>query len=598
LLYRSFLAAAFAAILCSPAASVTSLKFTAHKLPSGLGAGVSVDGLRVITVRKASEGPMSVASQVAQRLGAAVEEGATADQVRVTGGGAMFTLWVGQRPIITITKRFAYSNGSTPSGLASNWKASLRRVFSIPYVSMARSDQTIPVGEQRSVPLAGNLKQGVRAEGAADIVEWKVQPGNELLLTGKKPGRGVLFVMTGKARLPLEIWVARYAGRIEPFAAAIVTGVSVPRAIMQKAALLAARQGVQPEEGARIRMLPPVVSAGSLPYGQSTTATVGVGVYGDDYLPAQGDVSVKVVNQGVERKDARELLVSNNPEKLGALGLWYHAPIERDKPARFLYHHVNDTGGPADLVVELENSSAAQARVQIIEGTGGPGRDEIFVGHVAARDFLERQAQDVGYVVTLPAGQRYAAALHEMHQGQVVSGLMEFRLLDDAKLAVNLRIVEHGAGFLLAPDLGSAPVAKAVTFVFPNPQKTLEASYKVGGNWAFMRLGDDPLSDGSKTLAGNYGVIYQVRITMENPTRAAADVEIALSASAGLARGVFLVDGGEVEAPLLRAYQEARIARFVLNPGATRVVKVRTLPQSGSNYPVRLMVRPYGAKSH
>jgi hypothetical protein len=53
-----------------------------------------------------------------------------------------------------------------------------------------------------------------------------------------------------------------------------------------------------------------------------------------------------------------------------------------------------------------------------------------------------------------------------------------------------------------------------------------------------------------------------------------------------------------MEAPFLRAYQEARVARFRVNPMSTREVKVRTMPQSGSNYPVRLIVRPYGARSH
>ena len=597
-LFAATIAAIVTGILCPAADAAASLKFSAERLPSGTGAAVYADGMRVMTIRKADEGPARIALVVALRLSAAAEDGATAGHVRVTGERAMFTLWVGARPIITITKRLAYSNGSTPEGLASAWKGSVRCAFSLPYIMMRVSEQTIPVGDQRVVALGGNLAQGVRAEGADAIVNWKVESGNRLVLTGKAPGRAVLSVITGNARLPLNIWVAKYAGRVTPSAAAIVTGISVPRSIIRKAALLAARQVVQPEEDAEIRLLPPAVATPRLPYGQSTTATVGVGVSGAEYLPVFGEVAVTVVNHRVERREPEVLMVSNNPEKLGALGLWYHAPIEHARPARLLYHHVNDTGGSATLIVELENSSAVPARVQILEGIGGPGRDEIFVGHVAARDFLERQSEDVGYLINLPPGQRYAAAVHEMSRGHVVSGLMEFRLLDPGSVFVNLRMVGKGKGFLLtsAPGSGSAP--REVTHVFPNPRKTIDATYRVGGNWAFIRVGDSPLSDGNKSLAGNYGVTYEVRITIENPAPAPADVELALSASAGPARGVFLVDGATMEAPLLRAYQEARVARFRVNPMSTRQVKVRTMPQSGSNYPVRLIVRPYGARSH
>ena len=108
-----------------------------------------------------------------------------------------------------------------------------------------------------------------------------------------------------------------------------------------------------------------------------------------------------------------------------------------------------------------------------------------------------------------------------------------------------------------------------------------------------MTIGDQPiegLADGD-SLAGNYGVIYDIHLQLHNPTSETASVDILLEAAGGPARGVVLVDGSPAQAAMFGAIRESRVARFALAPGEERRVHIETMPQGGSSYPVRLVAR-------
>ncbi|MCD6352315.1 MAG: hypothetical protein J7M26_09375, partial [Armatimonadetes bacterium] len=93
-------------------------------------------------------------------------------------------------------------------------------------------------------------------------------------------------------------------------------------------------------------------------------------------------------------------------------------------------------------------------------------------------------------------------------------------------------------------------------------------------------------------LHGNYGVLYRLRLHISNPTTTPAEVALAVQSGGGAARGVFLINGRLVETPVLRATNEHTLASWVLPAAAERTVNVVTMPQSGSNYPVTLILRP------
>jgi hypothetical protein len=121
----------------------------------------------------------------------------------------------------------------------------------------------------------------------------------------------------------------------------------------------------------------------------------------------------------------------------------------------------------------------------------------------------------------------------------------------------------------------------------------LQANYTVGKNWAFLRVGKMAIpgkSEGRK-LDGNYGVLYDISVQIENPLPESRVVRLVLAPDAGGAQGIFLVEGRWIEAPFLIPPAEFELAQFVLSPQERRVVSIQTLPVGGSAYPVTLVVR-------
>jgi hypothetical protein len=137
-----------------------------------------------------------------------------------------------------------------------------------------------------------------------------------------------------------------------------------------------------------------------------------------------------------------------------------------------------------------------------------------------------------------------------------------------------------------APPLGLA---------CPQPRRVQDVTYTVGGHHAFISIGREPLTSLSqRPLRGNYGVLYQINLTLENPTEQEVRTEIAFSADGGVARGVVVIDGQIRETGLVLASAEERLQEVTLPPHAKRRLRLQIMPQSGSNYPLRLVARPYG----
>jgi hypothetical protein len=250
---RHFAAALIAAILlalacCESARCVTTVKFEARFVPRR-GAIVTANGVKVLSVRHAPQGALTLARQIAEALNVAAEKAVKPEDVKVTGADPMFSVTVADQQIVAVGRALAYSNGSTPAGLASNWAGAVKQVFSAAYLTIPATEYTVPLGEARLVPVRGNLKQGLRIEGPSGIVSWKIVPAG-VLITANGTGRGTVKISCAHASVSISVWAAKYAGSIDKQAAAIVTGVSVPRSILAKAALLAARQATIAERDA------------------------------------------------------------------------------------------------------------------------------------------------------------------------------------------------------------------------------------------------------------------------------------------------------------------------------------------------------------
>ena len=122
-------------------------------------------------------------------------------------------------------------------------------------------------------------------------------------------------------------------------------------------------------------------------------------------------------------------MVSNSPERLLSHGLWFEGTLEDYRSARLLYHHVNATGGPSDLVIEAVNLGDRMGRFHLIAGKGGPSRDESWAGHRGAREFLGHRAAGIGWIAPVPPGQAVPVFVQHITAGATASGILEIRAL-------------------------------------------------------------------------------------------------------------------------------------------------------------------------
>jgi hypothetical protein len=148
--------------------------------------------------------------------------------------------------------------------------------------------------------------------------------------------------------------------------------------------------------------------------------------------------------------------------------------------------------------------------------------------------------------------------------------------------------------------------------LYPAPAADLEANYVAGGPWAFVGLGGPPYgqsaveasavandvtapSQESLPNPGNYGVLYHVRVHLSNPTDSSQRVYAVFAAGGGPARGSLRIDGRFEETPVVGAnvgqVREAPLSDWTLDPGQERDVDLLAIPEPGSNYPVRIIVK-------
>jgi hypothetical protein len=301
------------------------------------------------------------------------------------------------------------------------------------------------------------------------------------------------------------------------------------------------------------------------------------------------DIIKRCHSQQTDKNDGVEYPVNDKPDKTGNHGLAGVGGRNYSKKP----DHENRSGAPGDLVVEIRNDSNWPTRVQVVQSTAKPCGDPMWAGHVAAVTFLRRQREDAGYLVDLQPGQVLRPVIQTLPQGQCASGIAEYRVVSGSDVTLRVRLAPCGSSLPLALAQESVPPVQAPAWVFPEAERKIEARYTVGQRWAFISIGRTPAVGlvPEQRLLGNYGMVYDIRLTAENPDQQDADLEVLLTAPSGVARGVFYIDGNEVESPLIRPGEDASLFRTLLPAGRSRTFRITTIPESGSFYPVVLVAR-------
>ncbi len=487
-----------------------------------------------------------------------------------------------------------------PSDLAGAWRRELASALRLPGLSVSSDRQVIPLGERRTIRIGGVARGpiAVRVEGGKASPIGAVLRGGMLTLSGKDLGRDSLVLEREGATARIDIKVQHLAADFLPAAPVSLTGAGIRADALATLVARRAREAVVARPGGQVRLDPEPEAVPSPPPGKARGVPVWVSVEGPDLIPVRRVVVVPLRPGPLRREETKALFFSNDPERFSDFGTLYVGRLDRS-PARLLWHHQNGMQSPVWFVVELINDTDAPMRIQAVGADAGPVRDTVWVGYRAASDFLTDFKGDSGVVLDIAPRSRMAVRATRLPSGLSLSGLMQFRVVEGGAPLIRVAADRLGDTLSVPGILANHPVHEALVqeatrlseHVYTTPQKTLKVHYRVGGRYGMVFLGRAPVERPGGVLDGCYGVFYDIDVELENPTSAPADVRFVLEPAAGLTGGVFLIGNKRVEIPQINLPREKVLERVRLAPGGKRTVRMRTIPLSGSNYPVNIWIR-------
>ncbi len=505
--------------------------------------------------------------------------------------GPVVDVLFGEMLLFTVTREEAAAQQSLPESLAALWAHRLRALLTAPLLTVSATRVVVPLGETRQVSFGGLLRMPQSVAGGASVVAATLDAGQgRAILRGVKSGDARVLFSYGSLSLAVDVVVRPYAGQIAAGAEGMVTGTPAPRSLIRRMAVAAAREALVLQPGGRAQAEQPDVPRGLLP-GRYTRVSVPVRITAPGCLPMAGRVVVAVSNQRLPQAEAPRLFYSNEPERVDRYGTLFLGRLGAERPARLLYHHQNSLGRRFALTVDVINPGETPVHLHVTEGRAPEAPDPIKAGHYAGREFLRNQRAGIGYITTLPARSLVTVVQYVLAPWEVASGLFALRQLDGSVgCFVQVKADDAHSPFVRPAD----DTHDLSPTIFGPAIKPLAAVYEVGGRWTFIRVGSRQQSGPSRLSEegfGDYGVTYDIAVTLSNPTNAPQKVGLVFEAASGSARGLFVVDGKMVETATVDAHHEVVIATYMLPPGGMRNVRVSTLPLSGSAYPARLVLR-------
>ncbi|MBI2301759.1 MAG: hypothetical protein HYU66_22885 [Armatimonadetes bacterium] len=574
------------------AQAASTLEFEV-RAETGAAAVAVVGGPVLIRLRGASAAAQ--AQVIVARLARLAEAGTAPAAFEIRRAGADTAVFAGGAVVCTATAEAARAARATPKGLAGDWQANLRKAFAGPYVS-AVVPPLLPFGESTPIALRGQpagtaVSATVTGAAAARVDERSAS----VSVTGNAVGPATLTLRRGPASLTLNFEIRMKAGRVAGPVRAAFTGSGTPAEMIRTAILSELYAVAELQPGVRIEPSLPRGAAGLTPGGQ-TVVPVSVRLSGGDTIPVTTDVDVSLSDRDWPEQPADRLLVSNDPEKVAGSQLLLRGVLPAGQRTRLLFHHKTIADRPLAYEVRLLNQTDAPSRVHLRDATCGPSEDEIFVGHQACLGYWRQRLAGQGYCLLIPPHTAWTVRAVVAPPNDIVSGLCELTPIEGGP--VEMELVATSGPPVSGPRgiAGPSTADSAGICLFERPYKAEAGSYTAGGMHAFLNVGRDPIRSIAGTpLQGDYGVIYTLDFDFDNPGAAPARFELVFSADGGVARGVLVVDGKLRETGLVRPAQQERVLDLELPPGGRQRVNVRLMPQSGSNYPLRLVGRPYTA---
>ncbi|HEY4439020.1 MAG TPA: pilus assembly protein N-terminal domain-containing protein [Candidatus Elarobacter sp.] len=425
------------------------------------------------------------------------------------------------------------------------------------------------------------------------------QANRTLFVTGGKVGTTTVTVADGRGLTrDVPVRVAYAAGTAADAIALRVTGNPASAGYLREAVAVAVENATTLRPGASVNVGPVLIPIRrDLGFDDRTAVDVPVTIAGTGYLNVNGTTHVAIENTALPPIEPARLLVSDYPERLTANGVLFMAQLDRTQAQRFLYYHFNPGTEPARrILLKAHNPSNAPATVQMIDGSAGPGTNEMEIGHLSTKRFLVRQARNEGTVTQIAPGATVNLVDHPLPPQNIVSAILQLRLVSGDPIDLSLVAQDAKAPLDQSPDTTNLLAGGVLHArgVYPVPTFYFDRTYDVDGQDLEIPIGQLPLPNlrQGEALSGDYGVEQSVTVHIVNATRAPRSVALYANPRGGRATGTFLIDGTLVQAHALPAFSKFKVWQETINAGSFRRIHVVTMPEGGSSYPLRLIFAP------
>lgn len=557
-----------------------------------------INGSRAANVRLASQ---------AKSMIAILKKNPNANAVSVQHSKRSSRLAVNGALLIKLSGADAAAAGTSIRGLAVALSTRINAALALPDLVVTPESLKLPVGKPGILRVIGKKAHLAKLFGEGLNIR-QVSEGFEV--RASTPIKLDANLVGGKSSKKIPISVLPLAASLPQTLLAEVVGFPAASSATRSSVLAAIQRKLVVSAQSKISI--GTFEAAPVASGKAKAFTVPIEVTAPNAFPSRGSVVVNVKNIGELRTRETELWYCNHPEEVKSEQPLYRGVLETDQPVRLLYHHYNATKFPLGITVSLVNRSSEPARVIVLPGEGEPNKDPVRTGLGAGAEFLRNWESGSGEVILVPPKSELPIAARLLHPHQTASGIVYVRLLGDKASKIGMHVDALAAGKIPASwteyrggnawnfaapktltNFEEVPV-NAVEHVYPRPFMELAARYEVGGRFAFIRLGQAPITNASETrqLDGNFGVIYTVDLALENRTSKPAKVEVVFETSAGYSAAVFWIDGKFVATPVLQEKDEFNLRTETLSPGQSKRIRLRTMPLSGSSYPATITVRP------
>jgi len=556
--------------------------------------------------------PAERARIAAETLRRTVDKGLSPSAIRAEKQESLWTVSAGDKPFLFVNRKEARAQDSDPDTLARLWASQIRKLLSAPAVKLDSASIIVPFTETGSIGLSGWATKNIHIATTSGSNAIKAQvKGKRLILVGMAPGTARVKVTAGSHSAECAVTVRKYAGDLKPIIKAEVTGRPAPASLLAEASELAMKRYLPKESGAWVKILQLQRPGRSLASGKKALLTAKVRIGGPNYLTVEGTVRIEVANVRVPARPISQLMYSNVPEQITHDQTLYFAEIPSKVSGRLFYHHINSAKTQAVLSVMIVNPEDKPIRVQIIPGFVYPHPDPVRAGHRAGRAFFSRFLKNIGEIYTLPPRSAAPLVFDLLKPQDVGSGMAEIRTLEPESARCFVRITAsyrpvdatlkaiaaHRDAWRRVLPRPALPIEMAEAQDSPDlyatTVKQIKAEYTVGNKWTWIPVGKEPVTDtaGTRRLEGNYGVIYNIDVTVHNPGDTKRQVEVAFEAGAGQACGVFSIANQYVEVANIFPREEKHLTRFTMGPNETRSISIQTVPLGGSAYPASLIFR-------